>query len=105
MDGGGWVSLPTMGEADAATDANKDGPLARIDAVLAELESLLKNPDLGALLAERGVNISLALVGVDGLRAYLAGDKERAAEEFGTVAEEVTARLAVARELARSRPS
>jgi hypothetical protein len=82
-----------------------DAGLGEIATVLDELDALLKNPDVGAALAERGVNISLALVGVDGLRAYLEGDKARAAEEFGTLAEEVTARLAVARELSRSRPS
>ena len=73
--------------------------------VLSELEVLLKNPEVGEALAGRGVNISLALVGVDGLRAYLSGEKERAAEEFGTLAEEVTARLAVARDLAKGKPS
>jgi hypothetical protein len=85
-------------------DATK-GPLGELGLVLGELDTLLKNPDVGAALAERGVNISLALVGVEGLRAYLAGEKERAAEEFSTLAEEVTARLAVARELARDKPS
>jgi hypothetical protein len=85
--------------------ADAKGPLGEITDVLGELDTLLKNPDVGAALAERGVNISLALVGVDGLRAYLEGDKERAAEEFSTLAEEVTARLAVARDLARSKPS
>ncbi len=85
--------------------ADAKGPLGEIADVLGELDTLLKNPDVGAALAERGVNISLALVGVDGLRAYLEGDKERAAEEFSTLAEEVTARLAVARDLARSKPS
>jgi len=85
--------------------ADTRGPLGEIGEVLGELDTLLKNPDVGAALAERGVNISLALVGVEGLRAYLEGDKERAAEEFSTLAEEVTARLAVARDIARSKPS
>jgi len=85
-------------------DATK-GPLGELGEVLGELDTLLKNPDVGAALAERGVNISLALVGVEGLRAYLAGEKERAAEEFSTLAEEVTARLAASRELARDKPS
>ena len=82
-----------------------DKALQQIDDVLGELEGLLKNPDVGAALAEKGVNISLALAGVDGLRAYLAGDKERAAEEFGTVAEEVAARLAASKGLAANKPS
>jgi len=81
------------------------GPLGELGEVLGELDTLLKNPDVGAALADRGVNISLALVGVDGLRAYLEGDKARAAEEWSTVAEEVSSRLEVSRELARGKPS
>jgi hypothetical protein len=67
--------------------------LAELDDLLAELDLLLKNPDAGAALAEKGVNVSLALVAADGLRAYLHGDKARAAEELGTAAEEIAARL------------
>jgi hypothetical protein len=85
--------------------ADERGPLGELHEVLGELDTLLKNPDVGAALADRGVNISLALVGVEGLRAYIEGDKERAAEEFSTLAEEVTSRLAVARDMARSKPS
>jgi hypothetical protein len=85
------------------TDAK--GPLGETFDVLGELDSLLKKPDVGAAFAERGVNISLALAAVEGLRAYLEGDKARAAEEFGTVAEEVASRMAAARELARDKPS
>jgi len=85
--------------------ADEKGPLGEIEDVLGELDTLLKNPHVEAALAERGVNISLALVGVDGLRAYIGGDKARAAEEFSTLAEEVSARLALARELPRSQPS
>jgi hypothetical protein len=81
------------------------GPLGEAFEVLADLDTLLKNPDAEAAFAARGVNISLALVAVEGLRAYLEGDKARAAEEFGTVAEEVSARLATSRELARDKPS
>jgi Ser/Thr protein kinase RdoA (MazF antagonist) len=81
------------------------GPLGELGEVLGELDVLLKNPDVGAALADRGVNISLALVGVEGLRAYLSGDKARAAEEFSTLAEEVTSRLEAARALARDKPS
>ena len=92
--------------ADAKDPTHPAHPALReLEDVLGELDTLLKNPDVGAVLADRGVNISLALVGVEGLRAYIQGDKERAAEEFGTLAEEVTSRLGVARELARSKPS
>lgn len=73
----------------------QDKAMAEIEDVLQEMEALLKNPDVGATLTERGINTSLALLVVDGLRAYLAGEKERAAEDFGTFAEEVHERLRV----------
>ena len=94
--------------ADDAGGAHGKGPrrgLAELCEVLGELDTLLKNPDVGAALADRGVNISLALVGVEGLRAYLEGDKVRAAEEFSTLAEELAGRLELSKELARSKPS
>ena len=69
-------------------------PLREIDELFAELDSLLKNPEVGAALTERGVNVSLALVAKDGLAAYLRGEKARAAEDFSTFAEEVFARMA-----------
>jgi hypothetical protein len=59
-----------------------------------DLETLLKNDSVGAALSERGINISLALVATAGLRAYLAGDKQTAAEDFETVAEEIRTRRA-----------
>lgn len=61
--------------------------------LLQELDQLLKNPDLGADLADRGLNISLALVAAAGLRAYLEGHKAEAAEDLATAAEEIRARL------------
>ena len=75
--------------------------LAEIDDLFDELDTLLKNPDVGAVLADAGVNISLAIVAADGLRAYLHGDKEKAAEELETAAEEIKTRLLASRELAR----
>ena len=71
--------------------------MKEIAEVFADLDELLKNPDVGAELTNRGVNVSLAIVAADALRAYLAGEKERAAEDFETVAEEIAARLAAAR--------
>jgi hypothetical protein len=79
--------------------------LHELSDLLSELEALLKNPDVGAALAERGVNVSLALVATNGLRAYLTGDKKIAAEDFDTVAEEIATRLEVARDFARRKPS
>jgi hypothetical protein len=58
-----------------------------------ELDVLLKNPEAGAELADRGVNVSLAMTLADGLRAYLRGDKERALLELGTATDEIAARM------------
>ncbi len=79
--------------------------LAEIDDLFDELDTLLKNPDVGAVLADAGVNISLAIVAADGLRAYLHGDKEKAAEELETAAEEIKTRMLASRELSKGRPS
>jgi hypothetical protein len=72
-------------------------PGAEVDDALDDLEQLLKNPEVGAELADRGVNVSLALTLAHGLRAYLHGDKEAAVLELGTAVEEIAARLAAAR--------
>ncbi len=64
-----------------------------LDEVMADLGALLKNPEVGAHLSERGVNISLALLIADGLLAYLKGKKKEAADDLGTAAEEIAARL------------
>jgi hypothetical protein len=68
-----------------------------IDDVFEELETLLKNTDVGAELADRGVNISLAMTLADGVRAYLHGDKEKALLELGTATDEIAARMARSR--------
>jgi hypothetical protein len=70
-------------------------PSAELDDALDELEVLLKNPDVGAELADRGVNVSLALTLADGVRAYLHGDKDAALLELGTALEEIAARRAL----------
>ena len=72
-------------------------PSGEIDAVLGDLEALLKNGDIMSTHADRGINTSLALVAASALRSYLAGKKAEAAEDFATVAEEIQARLAVGR--------
>jgi hypothetical protein len=76
-----------------------------IDDVFEELEILLKNPDVGAELAGRGVNISLAMTLADGVRAYLHGDKEKAVLELGTATEEIADRLARSRRESGGVPS
>lgn len=73
--------------------------LKELDEVFEDLVNLLKNPEVGAELTRRGINTSLAIVGAEGLAAYVRGEKERAAEDLGTVAEEITARLATSKAL------
>jgi CHASE3 domain sensor protein len=79
--------------------------LKEIDELFDELDTLLKNPDVGATLADAGVNISLAIVAADGLRAYLHGDKAKAAEELETAVEEIKSRLEASRDMAKGKPS
>jgi len=71
----------------------KSPALHELEDVFEELDILLKNPEVGAELAERGVNVSLALTLADGLRAYLKGDKEKALLELGTATDEIAARM------------
>jgi hypothetical protein len=76
-----------------------------IGSLFDEIDALLKNVDVLAALTDRGVNVSLAMTAADGLRAYLKGEKARAAEDFSLVAEEIVARLAAAQEFAKAKPS
>ncbi len=76
----------------AADDAAARKGLQELDDVLDDLDVLLKNADVAGALAERGVNISLALTAAWGLRAYLHGDKTTAIEDLATAAEEIAAR-------------
>lgn len=73
-----------------ALDVDKE-----IDGLFDDLDQLLKNPEVGAALSDRGINVSLAMVAADGLRAYMRGDKPRAADDLGTVAEEIRGRIAM----------
>ncbi len=68
-------------------------PTRELGELLGELGSMLKNPDVTEALSKRGVNASLALVALEGLGAYLVGDKAQAADDLRTVAEEIEARL------------
>lgn len=67
--------------------------VSELDDLFDELHNLLKNPDFGGELADKGINVSLAMTAADGLRAYLKGDKAKAVEELGTAAEEIQARM------------
>ena len=69
----------------------RDGAQA-IDRVLDDAERLLKTPALEADCARRGVNTSLALLAIQGVRAYLMGQFLRGADDLATVAEEIRAR-------------
>ncbi|WP_437534131.1 hypothetical protein WME79_08540 [Sorangium sp. So ce726] len=73
-------------------------PGPELAAVFDDLETLLKNGDVIEVLTARGINASLALLAADALRAYLAGRKADAAEDFATVAEEIRGRLAASAE-------
>ncbi len=70
-----------------------------------DIDALLKNVDVLAALTDRGVNASLAMTAADGLRAYLRGEKARAAEDLSLVAEEIASRLAAAAGPSESKPS
>jgi hypothetical protein len=84
--------------AEIAYDTPRMSADARLTSLLDALEHALKEPDVGASLTDSGVNVSLALVATSGLRAYLAGHKDQAAEEFATAAEEIASRLRRSRE-------
>ena len=73
--------------------ADETAAMKELRQVFEDLDTLLKNPDVGAALTERGINVSLAIVAAEALVAYVAGDRERAAEDFDTVAEEISTRL------------
>jgi hypothetical protein len=68
-------------------------PSREMEELLDDMVTLLKNPDVVAALTKKGVNASLALLAVDGLAAYLTGDKHQAADDLRTVAEEIEGRL------------
>lgn len=68
-------------------------PTREVESLLDEMVVLLKNPDVVGALTKKGVNASLALLAVDGLAAYLTGEKQQAADDLRTVAEEIEGRL------------
>lgn len=77
--------------------ADETTAMKELREVFEDLDALLKNPEVGAELATRGVNVSLAIVAAEALVAYVEGDRERAAEDFDTVAEEIATRLAASK--------
>ena len=77
--------------------ADESTAMKELREVFEDLDTLLKNPEVGAELTSRGVNVSLAIVAAEALVAYVEGDRERAAEDFDTVAEEIATRLAASK--------
>ncbi len=80
-------------------------PTREIGALFDELSDLVKNGDVIAALSQRGVNASIALTAIEGLRLYLEGKKAEAAEEFAMVADEIKGRLELAQSQASRSPS
>lgn len=82
-------------ETMASSTTDLHDPRKDLSRLLDEIEVELKRGGVVAALTARGVNASLALVALHGLRAYVIEDKKvDAAEDFATVSEEIFARLA-----------
>jgi hypothetical protein len=83
---------PMESTIDNGVEVSLD-PSREISAVLDDLEALLKNGEVIGVLSSRGVNASIALVAIDGLRHYLESRKAEAVEDFATVTDEIRGRL------------
>jgi hypothetical protein len=64
-------------------------PILRL---LEDAASLLKDPQFAMDLGRRGINTSVALIAVQGIIAYLRGDKDQSVEDLSTAVEEIRAR-------------
>ena len=84
-----------MSEKESKDAAASPGTVDRLAEKLDALDKVLKDSTVGADLSERGLNVSMVLTAIAGLRLYLDGDKLGAAEDFETVAEEIRAREAM----------
>jgi len=60
-------------------------PFEELLVVLDELTMVLKKTDVTATLSEKRVNASPEMVAVDGLRAYVEGNRTRAMEDWRSV--------------------
>jgi hypothetical protein len=74
--------------------AENPGSVKATVRLLGEIEALLKHPSVSIELGQRGVNTSIAILAVQGLTAYVEGNRGRALEDFATVTEEIRTRLA-----------
>ena len=68
------------------------GSVAGVARLLREVETLLKHPSITVELGHRGVNASITLLAVQGLTAYVEGNRMQAYQDFVTVTEELRAR-------------
>jgi hypothetical protein len=89
-----------MANEDEAPDHTLDpcievtlDPQRELEAVLDDLEALLKSGEVIGALTGRGINASLALLAAGGLRAYVAGKKADAADDLATAADEIRGRI------------
>lgn len=86
---------PAPADSAPAIDGAIEAKVTKeIDGFFDELDDLLKNADVQQVLASRRVNASIAMLVVDGLRAYLQGEKAEAIEDLGAAAEEIAQRYA-----------
>lgn len=60
--------------------------------LLDRLETILKDPERAETFEKKRANTSLALLAVDGIRAYLEGEHVQAAEDLAAAAEEILER-------------
>ena len=71
---------------------SQHGSVAAIARLLREIEALLKHPSVTVELGHRGVNASITLLAIQGLTAYVEGNRTQAYQDFATVTEEIRAR-------------
>jgi hypothetical protein len=72
---------------------SQHGSVAAVARLLREIEGLLKHPSVTVELGHRGVNASITLLAVQGLLAYIQGDRRQAYDDLTTATEEIRARL------------
>jgi hypothetical protein len=86
---------PDFEDTITSSQASIMDPWADFKRLFGELEWLLKDGGVIASLTARNVNASIALVALEGLRAYLIeNNKVQAAQDFATASEEIFGRLA-----------
>ena len=72
---------------------SQHGSVAAVARLLREIEALLKHPTVTVELGHRGVNASITLLAVQGLLAYVEGNRRQAHDDLSTATEEIRARL------------